>query len=326
MEPLLDVRDLRVHFKSDFGDRIVTDRISFHVNPGEILGIVGESGCGKSVTSLSIMGLLSRNGKVMEGSHAYFEGKDLYALKEKELDQIRGKDICMIYQDALAALDPVFTIGFQVTEAIRAHVEPDKKKAMAIAQEYLGKVGLPDPHGLMKKYPLELSGGMRQRVCIAMALACDPRLLIADEPTTALDVTIQAQIMELIRQAQRKYGTAVMLITHDIGLVAQMADRVMVMYAGQIVEEADVHVLYKNPMHPYTRALLASAPDIKDKEDRKLASIPGSVPENYGNITGCRFYERCAFAHDACHQKQQYIEVEKDHWVRCCRAVEGVHA
>lgn len=320
MEPLLNVENLRVRFRSDFGDRIVTDGIRFHINPGEILGIVGESGCGKSVTSLAVMGLLAGNGSVLEGSHAWFEGRDLFTLPEKEMDTIRGGKICMIYQDALAALDPVFTIGNQVTEAVRAHVEPDKKKAARVAEDYLGRVGLPDPAAVMKKYPIELSGGMRQRVMIAMALACSPELLIADEPTTALDVTIQAQIMELIRDARKIDGTAVMLITHDIGLVAQMADRVMVMYAGQIVEEAGVYELFGNPLHPYTRALLASAPDINDAKDRQLESIPGNVPENYTDIAGCRFRSRCALSGEGCEKAQTFREVRPGHFVRCWRA------
>ncbi len=319
MEPLLEVKDLRVRFSSDFGYREVTDGISFHVKPGEFLGIVGESGSGKSVTSLALMGLLARNGSVAQGS-AMFEGKDLLQLSEEELDEIRGKDICMIYQDALASLDPVFTVGNQMLEAIRRHVEPDKKKAKAIAIDYLGKCGLPDPQKIMKKYPHELSGGMRQRVMIAMALSCRPKLLIADEPTTALDVTIQAQIMRMIRDVQKESGTAMILITHDIGLVAQMADRVMVMYAGQIVEEAEVHELFDRPLHPYTRALLASAPSIDDSEDRRLESIRGSVPENYTDMNGCRFAGRCIYTGEPCSAHQEYRELLPGHYVRCWKS------
>ena len=231
MAPVLDVKDLRIRFHSDFGDRIVTDDVSFQVREGETLGIVGESGCGKSVTSLAVMGLLPRNGTVDKGS-AMFEGKDLLSLPAKELDRIRGKDITMIFQDALASLNPVLTAGWQVTESIRRHVEPDRAKARAMALKLFEQVQIHDPEAVMKKFPHELSGGLRQRVMIAMALSCGPKLLIADEPTTALDVTIQAQIMQTIRQVKQQMNMSMILITHDIGLVAQMADRILVMYAG----------------------------------------------------------------------------------------------
>ena len=244
MDPVLQVRDLRVRFRSDFGDRIVTDDISYEVGEHEILGIVGESGCGKSVSNLAVMGLLPKNGSVLKGS-AVFEGKDLLHLPEKELDQIRGKDIAMVFQDALASLDPVFTIESQLTESIRKHITKDKKKARQMALDMLRKVAVPDPEETLKKYPGELSGGMRQRVMIAIALSCNPKLLIADEPTTALDVTIQAQIMKLIRNLTQELGMSMILITHDIGLIAQTADRVLVMYAGQIIEQADVFELFK---------------------------------------------------------------------------------
>lgn len=316
MKPLLEVKNLRIRFDSDFGSRIVTDDISFHVNPGEFLGIAGESGCGKSVTNLAVMGLLARNGSVESGT-AFFEGKDLLKLSEKELDTIRGKDICMVYQDALASLDPVFTIGNQITETIRRHMEPDKMKAQKIAEKALGDVGLPEPERMMKKYPHELSGGMRQRVMIAMALSCRPKLIIADEPTTALDVTVQAQIMSMIRRIQKEYNTAMILITHDIGLIAQMADRVMVMYAGQFVEEADVYELFAHPQHPYTKALLASAPGIDDEPGRRLKSIRGNVPENYTDITGCRFAGRCDFCQKQCDMHQEYLEVNPGHFAKC---------
>ena len=322
MDSLLDVSDLQVRFRSDFGDRIVTDHISFHVAPGEILGIAGESGSGKSVTSLSVMGLLPKNGSVISGK-AMFDGKDLFAMSDKELDQIRGKDICMIYQDALASLDPVFTIGSQMSEAIRHHVEPDKKKAKQIALEWLDKVGIPDPADAYRSYPYEFSGGMRQRVMIAMGLSCHPRLLIADEPTTALDVTIQAQIMKIIRDLRSKLGMSVILISHDLGLIAQNADRVMVMYAGQFVEIADVRELYHHPQHPYTRALLASVPDIHDQQERQLYSIPGSVPQDYTSMTGCRFASRCAFATEACKAKQSLFEKTPGHWAACIRSQRG---
>ena len=230
-EPLLDVQELRVRFQSDFGDRIVTDDISFHVNPGEILGIVGESGSGKSVSCLAVMGLLSRNGAVLHGK-ALYQGRDLLTIPEKELDKIRGNEISMVFQDALASLDPVLTVETQIAESLKKHLGMSRKEAAARALVMLEKAGIPDPAAVMKKYPHELSGGMRQRVMIAMALCCHPKLLIADEPTTALDVTIQAQIMQMIRRIRADLGMSVILITHDIGLVAQMADRVMVMYAA----------------------------------------------------------------------------------------------
>ena len=287
MDPVLQVRDLRVRFRSDFGDRIVTDDISYEVGEHEILGIVGESGCGKSVSNLAVMGLLPKNGSVLKGS-AVFEGKDLLHLPEKELDQIRGKDIAMVFQDALASLDPVFTIEEET----------------------------------LKKYPGELSGGMRQRVMIAIALSCNPKLLIADEPTTALDVTIQAQIMKLIRNLTQELGMSMILITHDIGLIAQTADRVLVMYAGQIIEQADVFELFKNPLHPYTRALLASAPGIDDADNRTLVAIKGIVPENYTDLTGCRFMDRCPYAEEACRRHQELLEPVAGHPVRCFKAME----
>lgn len=316
MEHLLSVENLKIGFHSDSGNHTYTDGISFHIDQGEILGIVGESGCGKSITSLSIMGLLGRNGEITEGK-VILDGQDLLTLTEKELDDIRGNEVSMIFQDALASLNPVFTIGNQLTEAIRKHQNLDKKEAKEEAIRALERAGLPEPEAVMKKYPHTLSGGMRQRVMIAMALSCNPKLLIADEPTTALDVTIQAQIMKMIRGIRKEYHMAVILITHDIGLVAEMADRVIVMYAGQMIEEADVFTLFKNPLHPYTQALLASAPSIMDDPERKLASIRGIVPDNYMDITGCRFYDRCPYATERCKEKQKRSEVEKNHFVMC---------
>lgn len=316
MEHLLSVENLKVGFHSDLGSHTYTDGVSFHVNQGEILGIVGESGSGKSITTLSVMGLLGKNGEITDGK-VTLDGKDLLSLSEKELDDVRGNEIAMIFQDALASLNPVFTIGNQLIEAIRAHQKMEKKEAKEEAIRLLERVGLPEASEVMKKYPHTLSGGMRQRVMIAMALSCNPKLLIADEPTTALDVTIQAQIMKMIRGIRKEYQMAVILITHDIGLIAEMADRVIVMYAGQMIEEADVFTLYKNPKHPYTQALLASAPSIMDDSERELVSIQGIVPENYMEITGCRFYDRCPYATDRCKEKQNRFEVEKNHFVMC---------
>ena len=318
MEPLLQVKDLRVRFRSDFGDRVVTDDISFRVDPGETLGIVGESGCGKSVTSLAVMGLLARNGSVERGE-VLFRGRDLLKLSPKELDRVRGKEIAMVFQDALASLNPVFTVGNQLTEAILAHGETDRRAARERARTMLEKAGLPDAAAVMRKYPSQLSGGMRQRAMIAMALSCSPSLLIADEPTTALDVTIQAQIMDSIRALRRELGMAMILITHDIGLVAQMADRVLVMYAGQIVEEADVFKLFAHPAHPYTRALLDSVPGVDDGQERILSAIGGTVPEDYSAISGCRFRDRCPYAGRGCDKPQKMEPVGPGHRARCCR-------
>ena len=316
MSALLEVKGLMTEFENDAGRSCVLDRVSFEVRSGEVLGIVGESGCGKSVMGLSLLGLLGRGGRVSEGE-VLFEGRDLATLTERELDGIRGKDITMVFQDALAGLNPVFTVGNQLLECLQTHERLTGKAARARAIELLGRVGLPDPKATMKKYPHTLSGGMRQRVMIAMALACHPKLLIADEPTTALDVTIQAQIMGLLRRLQREEGMSVMLITHDIGLVAQMTDRVLVMYAGQMVEEATTQALFAQPMHPYTRALLASVPRV-DGEAEVLQGIPGSVPENYGEMIGCRFAGRCPHATEACKHAQQMREVAPGHFVRCC--------
>ena len=316
MSHLLEVKGLTTAFSGDYGLNIPVDHVDFHVDENEIVCIVGESGCGKSVTSLSIMGLLGRGGAVIDGS-VLFHDKELTKMTEKELDQIRGKDLTMIFQDPLSSLNPVFTIGWQVMESIRAHMGMDRAQARKHAVELLGHVGIPSPEQVMKKFPHMLSGGMRQRVMIAMALACNPKLLIADEPTTALDVTIQAQIMKLLQNLQKETGMAVILITHDIGLVAQMADRVLVMYAGQIVEEAKVMDLFKNPVHPYTKALLETVPSIYDEEERKLESIPGIVPEKYYEIEGCRFAQRCPYRCEECKKVQPDYTFGADHKAKC---------
>lgn len=319
METVLEVKNLTVAFSRDRGEKVVTDRISFSVGKGEILCIVGESGCGKSVTSLAVMGLLPGNGRIREGE-VIFDGRDLTGLSMRELDAVRGKDLAMIYQDALSSLNPVFTIGRQMMEPLLVHLHLDRKTARMRAVELLRQTEIPDAEAVMKKYPHELSGGMRQRVMIAMALACGPKLLIADEPTTALDVTVQAQIMQLLLKIRKQMDMSIILITHDIGLVAQMADRVLVMYAGQIIEEAEVHALFVGPRHPYTRALLSSVPEIFDEGNRRLASIEGSVPEDYAGIAGCRFADRCPEALSCCREPQPLFTVRPAHLVRCCRA------
>ena len=338
MSHILEVKELTTVFEGDGGPMTSADAVSFYVDPGEIVCIVGESGCGKSVTALSLMGLLARGGSVKNGSALFTDRDsrtlDLLKLSEKELDQIRGDQITMIFQDPLTSLNPVFTIGRQLTESICIHMGLNKEEAARRASSLLDRVGMPDPEKTMKKYPHQLSGGQRQRVMIAMALCCRPRLLIADEPTTALDVTIQAQIMELLRSLQQELGMSVLLITHDIGLVAQMADRVMVMYAGQIIEQAGVLELFDEPRHPYTQALLRSVPTIpyldRGEEESlsaacagckdRLESIPGVVPEHYDRIAGCRFADRCPLAQEECRRPQAFRQVGKNHWARCFKA------
>lgn len=316
MSHLLEVKGLTTAFQGDYGMTVSVDHIDFYVDKGEVVCIVGESGCGKSVTSLSLMGLLSRGGKVTDGT-ILFEGQNLLSMSEKELDKVRGDQMTMIFQDPLTSLNPVFTIGTQLTESIRTHMGMSGKEAKSRGRMLLEKVGMPDPEGTMKKYPHTLSGGMRQRVMIAMALACNPKLLIADEPTTALDVTIQAQIMKLLKELQRENEMSVILITHDIGVVANMADRVLVMYAGQLIEEAPVKELFANPRHPYTQALLDSVPTICDSPERELEAIPGIVPESYDNLTGCRFAERCKYRQAQCDTPQADYEFSAGHRAKC---------
>lgn len=322
MPHLLEVKNLTTTFTGDYGKTISVDHVSFHVDEGEIVCIVGESGCGKSVTSLSVMGLLGRGGTVSEGEVS-FEGSNLLAMSEKELDQIRGNRMTMIFQDPLTSLNPVFTVGNQIKESIITHMNLSGKEATQRAVSLLQRVGMPDAAGVMKKYPHTLSGGMRQRAMIAMALSCHPKLLIADEPTTALDVTIQAQIMRLIKELQQENGMSVILITHDIGLVAHMADRVLVMYAGQIIEEASVKELFRNPRHPYTKALLDTVPTIRDGEERQLTAIPGMVPESYDGLTGCRFADRCIYRRPECDNPQEDHEFGPGHRAKCIVMKEG---
>lgn len=322
MSHLLEVRGLTTTFKGDYGKNISVDHIDFSVDKGEVVCVVGESGCGKSVTFLSVMGLLGRGGNVTEGE-VLFEGKNLLAMTEKELDTVRGDHMTMIFQDPLTSLNPVFTVGNQITESIRTHMKLSRKEAEKRAVGLLEKVGMPDAEAVMKQYPHTLSGGMRQRVMIAMALSCDPKLLIADEPTTALDVTIQAQIMKLLKKLQQENQMAMVLITHDMGVVAKMADRVLVMYAGQIIEEGPVMEIFKNPKHPYTRALLDTIPTIHDDENRKLVSIPGMVPENYDDISGCRFAPRCAYRKAECDKPQADYDFSDGHTAKCVVMKEG---
>ena len=316
-QPLLEVKDLEISFFSGKRQTRATDGVSFTVHPGEIVCLVGESGCGKSVTALSVLGLLARQGRVT-GGDIRFEGQSLLGLGEKQLDEVRGRDIAMIFQDIMYSLNPVFTIGNQMVEGMRRHLGVSKDEAVRRALQLLRKTGIQSPAATMRKYPHQLSGGQRQRVMIAMALACQPKLLIADEPTTALDVTIQLQIMELLRRLRDEEGMAILLITHDIGVVAEMADRVVVMYAGQCVEAADVETLLTQPKHPYTQALLQAVPGLHDSRERRLYAIPGAVPERYDDLPGCRFAPRCTLA-EGCPQCPAYEEAAPGHPVRCMR-------
>ncbi|QBP40372.1 ABC transporter ATP-binding protein [Paenisporosarcina antarctica] len=297
---ILQVKGLQTTFFTDDGEIPAVDNIDFTVHEGEVLGIVGESGCGKSVTSLSIMGLVPSPPGKITGGEILFEDKDLSKLSDKEMRKVRGNDVAMIFQEPMTSLNPLFTIGSQLMEAIVIHKKDwSKKQSRNRAIEMLTLVGLPRADEMMKEYPHQLSGGMRQRVMIAMALVCDPKVLIADEPTTALDVTIQAQILALMKDLNDRLNTAVLLITHDLGVVAQICERVVVMYAGKIVEEGPVQTIFENPQHPYTKGLLQSVPDMRFKKDR-LYSIPGSVPKPGSIKTGCRFAARCEFAFDKC--------------------------
>ncbi len=326
MPALLRIHDLNIAFRRDKGWVNVASGVRVRVDAGEIVALVGESGSGKSVTALSILGLLPRQGKVTGGQIA-FDGKQLLSLPEKEMDQVRGRDIAMIFQDILTSLNPVFTIGNQLCEGMRRHLGYDRARAWQEGVRLLARTGIQDAEAVMKKYPHMLSGGMRQRVMIAMALSCRPRLLIADEPTTALDVTIQYQIMELLRSLRAETGMSILLITHDMGVVAEMADRVYVMYAGQCVEEAPTEALLSHPAHAYTRALLRAVPGLHDDRSRTLYAIPGHVPEEYGDMAGCRFAPRCPLS-DTCKTKAraELRKLEPEHFSRCRLLKEGMNA
>jgi oligopeptide/dipeptide ABC transporter ATP-binding protein len=320
MDPILDVKGLKTYFYTDDGIVKSVDGVDFSVGKGEIIGIVGESGCGKSVTSLSIMRLFqSPPGKIVEGS-VTFNGQDLVKVPESRMRQIRGNEISMIFQEPMTSLNPVFTIGEQIEETIRLHTNLGRKASRERATQLLKRVGIPGAAEILKEYPHRLSGGMRQRVMIAMAVACNPKLLIADEPTTALDVTIQAQILDLMREIQQELNTSIILITHDLGVVAEICSRVIVMYAGRVVEEADVFTLFENPKHPYTQGLLKSIPKLTERKDR-LDSIPGNVPAPHAMPKGCKFAPRCAFATEACwNGEPDLLSISEDgtpHQVRC---------
>jgi peptide/nickel transport system ATP-binding protein len=316
-QPLLELQDLTTYFYTDIGVARSVDGVSYSIYEGETVGVVGESGCGKSVTALSIMGLIPQPpGKIVSGA-IRFRGRDLTKLSDKQLRQVRGNDIAMIFQEPMTSLNPVYTVGDQIMEAILVH-EPQTSRAQARTRaiEMLTKVGIPSPDKRVDEYPHQMSGGMRQRVMIAMALACGPELLIADEPTTALDVTIQAQILELMNELQRETGTAILLITHDLAVVAETCDRVVVMYAGKVAEYTDVYRLFERPAHPYTAALFASLPDI-DGSRGVLPTIPGMVPSAVAFPEGCRFRDRCRYSDEACVVQPEMREIEHGHFVAC---------
>ncbi len=325
-EPLLSVRELRTSFITDSQEPArAVDGVSFDVHAGETVGIVGESGCGKTVTSLSILGLLPRGkARIEEGSSVLFDGEELVGAGERRMREMRGNEIAMVFQEPATSLNPVYPVGEQIAEALRLHRGIDRRRARAETLRLLDEVGIPDPPKRIDQYPHELSGGMRQRVMIAMALSCEPRLLIADEPTTALDVTIQAQILALLAELRERHGMAVLLITHDLGVVAEVCDRVVVMYAGQVVESGGVESIFRDPRHPYTRGLLASLPSMGSPR-RRLEPIPGTVPGPTAWPEGCRFRPRCALADAPCREEQSLIRVEPDdsgadRTARCWRA------
>ena len=321
-EKILEVQELTTMFRTERGIMKAVDGVSFHVNKGEILGIVGESGCGKSVTSQSILRLFDEKYTAQYQGRILFKGRDLLKIPMKEMQDIRGHEISMVFQDALSSLNPVFTVGEQIMETILIHQNVRKEEAKKRSIEMLRLVGIPAPEQRFSQYPHELSGGMRQRVMIAIALSCCPNLLIADEPTTALDVTIQAQIMELIVKLNRQMAMGVILITHDLAVVAETCSRVAVMYLGQIVEEADVEHIFDNPLHPYTRGLIQSIPQLEGVRQKRLYMIKGMVPLLSQIPEGCRFAPRCEFATDECRKcMPQLTEVGEGHRVRCHRAV-----
>jgi oligopeptide/dipeptide ABC transporter ATP-binding protein len=320
-ERLLTVNQLRTEFMQGKKSSVTAiNEISFHIDKGEILGLVGESGCGKSVTSLSIMRLLNfTSGKITKGE-VIFDGKDMLKLNDKEIREIRGGKMSMIFQEPMSSLNPAMRIDKQMIEGIRLHTDLSKAEARQRAAKILAQVGIPDPERVLKNYPHQLSGGMSQRVMIAMAMSCNPQLLIADEPTTALDVTIQAQILDLMKKIQQEEGMSILLITHDLGVVAEMCTRVIVMYAGEIVEEAPVDILFNNPTHPYTQGLIASVPKLGSGV-KVLPSIPGSVPDLSMLPKGCRFAPRCKYATERCHNEEpELFEISAHQKCRCWMA------
>jgi oligopeptide/dipeptide ABC transporter ATP-binding protein len=320
--PLLELDNLHTYFYTDAGLARSVDGVSFQVGAGETVGVVGESGCGKSVTALSILRLIRPPGRIEPGSSIRFEGRDLLTLGEREMQQVRGNRIAMVFQEPMTALNPVFTVGDQIAEVARIHAGMSKKEAWQKAIEMLHLVGIPAPEQRAGEYPHQLSGGMRQRVVIAMALVMNPALVIADEPTTALDVTIQAQILELMAELTKRLGTSILLITHDLGVVAENCARVIVMYAGEVVEEAPTTELFAHPHHPYTEGLLGAMPRVGGEAER-LATIPGTVPPPTAWPDGCRFRDRCPYAWERCEREHPPLyQLDATHTSRCHLAVE----
>ena len=318
---VLEVKNLTTQLRSDRGTVKAVDDVSFILNKGEILGLVGESGCGKSMTSMSIMQLLPKRQSSIQGSIC-FEGQDLLTMSEKELNHIRGNRISMIFQDVMTSLNPLMTIGRQIMEPMMVHKGMSKAEARTEAIRLLDAVGIPMPEKRVDEYPNSLSGGMRQRVMIAIALSCTPQVLIADEPTTALDVTIQAQILELMKKIRQEYGTSIIMISHDLGVISEMCDRAAIMYCGNIVELGTIDQIFDNPIHPYTRGLLRSIPSL-DQATEELYSIPGVVPPLYDLPGGCKFADRCPQAQEKCRRaRPALIQVEEGHWVSC---IGGAH-
>ncbi|MFJ5768834.1 ABC transporter ATP-binding protein [Psychrobacillus sp. NPDC093180] len=314
---LIKVENINISFQDDEAGTISAVRdLSFHINEGETVGLVGESGCGKSVTALSLMGLIERGTSTTEGE-IVFEGEDINLYSEKKMRTIRGNKISMIFQEPMTSLNPVHKIGKQISEVLYLHGFANKSNSKAKTIDILKKVGIPRAESIIDEYPHQLSGGMRQRIMIAMAMACNPKLLIADEPTTALDVTIQAQILDLMNTLQQEYNTAILLITHDLGVISEMADRVIVMYYGQIVEQADVRTLFKQPKHPYTIGLLNSVPNIDSENEERLTPIDGNVPSLGVIKSGCPFRSRCQHAHEKCQKKNPPLFKRDSQFVRC---------
>lgn len=314
---LVEFKDVHTYFYTEAGTVKAVNGVSYKIKEGETVCVVGESGCGKSVTALSLMRLIAApQGEIVKGN-INFDGKDITSLSEEDMMSIRGNDISMIFQEPMTSLNPVFTVGNQIMESIMLHQKLDKKQARDKAIEMIKLVGIPRAEAIVDSYPHELSGGMRQRIMIAMALSCNPKLLIADEPTTALDVTIQAQILDLMRDIKQKTQTSIMLITHDLGVVAEMADYVVVMYAGKVIEEGPVNDIFKNPLHPYTRGLLKSKPVINQETDR-LYSIPGQVPNPIGMKDSCYFHERCEHCMEICKTQIPTIKYyDEQHKISC---------
>ena len=315
--PVLEINDLKTHFFTDDGVIKAVDGVHLKIEKGKVLGVVGESGCGKSVTALSILRLVSKPGRIVDGK-ILLEGNDIIKLSDKEMRQVRGGVVSMIFQEPMTSLNPVFTVGDQIVEAIVIHQKKSKSESKSLAIDMLRKVRIPEPELRVDEYPHQFSGGMRQRAMIAMALSCNPKLLIADEPTTALDVTIQAQILDLLKDLQREFGLSIMIITHDLGVIAEVADDVAVMYASKIVEYTDVVNLYKDPLHPYTNGLFESRPKADTPKSRRMNVIQGAVPNPLDFPTGCKFHTRCPFVQEKCKTEEPVLkEIKPGHMVSC---------